>query len=107
MKKGGIGMSPLLLGLGAKLLLLKALAIAGLAFMSVKALVLSKIALVLAVIFGAQSLFGGAFSLKVSCGLYFYVLSTEYYLTKIRFCMISNCYYVVFLYVSIFHILLK
>ncbi|KAF2899892.1 hypothetical protein ILUMI_06292 [Ignelater luminosus] len=61
-KKGG--MSPLLLGLGAKLLLLKALALAGLAFMSVKALVLSKIALVLAVIFGAQSLFGGAFNLK-------------------------------------------
>ncbi|KAF5286536.1 hypothetical protein FQR65_LT12540 [Abscondita terminalis] len=50
--------SPLFLGLAAKALLLKALVLGVLKFMSIKALIIAKIALILAIVAGGQSLFG-------------------------------------------------
>ncbi|KAK4875568.1 hypothetical protein RN001_011990 [Aquatica leii] len=50
--------SPLFLGIAAKVLLLKTLALGVLKFMSIKALILSKIALIVAAVLASQSLFG-------------------------------------------------
>ncbi|KAF5290250.1 hypothetical protein FQA39_LY14804 [Lamprigera yunnana] len=52
------GLSPLFMGIAAKLLLIKSLAIVVLKFMSIKALILAKVALVIAGILAAQNLFG-------------------------------------------------
>lgn len=52
-------MSPIILAIGAKLLLLVPILVGGLALLAVKAAVVAKIALVLALVAGAGSIFGG------------------------------------------------
>lgn len=52
-------MSPIIMAIGAKLLLLVPLLLGGLALLAVKAAVIAKIALVLALFAGAGSIFGG------------------------------------------------